>query len=42
MYGVSQMEFKKVDEIHVFLFDLMKRFNAKILCMETQKNQVIQ
>jgi hypothetical protein len=42
MYGISHVEYTKVDKIHVFLVDSLKRLNAKVLCMETQKNQVIQ
>lgn len=42
MYGISQVEFTKVNDIHVYLVDLLKWFNAKVLCMETQKNQAIQ
>lgn len=41
MYGISHVEFTKVDKIHVFLVDSLKRLNAKVLCMETQKNQAI-
>jgi hypothetical protein len=26
MYGISQVEFTKVNKIHVFLVDLLKRF----------------
>jgi hypothetical protein len=37
MYGISHVEFTKVEEIHVFLVDSLKWLNAKVLCMETQK-----
>jgi hypothetical protein len=40
MYNILLVEFTKVGEIHVFLVDLLKQSNAKVLCMETEKTRL--
>jgi hypothetical protein len=40
MYGILPMEFTKVGEIHVFLVDLLKQSNTKVLHMETEKTRL--
>jgi hypothetical protein len=36
-YGTLLMEFRKVGKIHVFLVDLLKQSNTKVLRMEIEK-----
>jgi hypothetical protein len=40
MYGILHVEFMKVGKIHVFSVDLLKRSNAKVLHMETDKTKL--
>jgi hypothetical protein len=42
MYGILHVEFMKVGEIHVFLVDLLKWSNTKVLCMETKETKLFE
>jgi hypothetical protein len=39
-YGILHVEFTKVGKIHVFLVDLVKWSNTKVLHMETKKTRL--
>jgi hypothetical protein len=41
-YGILPIEFTKVGKLHVFLGDLLKWSNAKVLCMEIERSRLFE